>query len=100
VPGKVAAQEVDLQLQVGRFLRGRALATAVVAREMLIGLLFSGTSETYAPAWVRVASRATGRQLIKVPAGRELNAGPELLAAMESDANRMTTPAFLQKWGG
>lgn len=94
----LARDEFDLRLQFGRVLRGRPLALAVLLRETLLGLLFGGLSGSLAPAWIVVAERRTRRTAFRVFAGREPNAGRELLEHLCSDADVLSPDDFLRKW--
>ena len=92
-----ASETLDLTLQVGRVLRGRLLALAVVVRELPLVYLNPGTSRV-APAWVVVRDRQHGNELLRVRAGRELGAGESILAAMSTEAAEMDRETFLARW--
>lgn len=89
----LAAEELDVRLQVGRVLRGRWLVAAVVLRE----LSTLGELDLVAPSWVLVTD-PQGAVVLRVPAGREPGAGPELLGYMRQDAAAKTTAAFVARW--
>ena len=93
-----AADTFSLRVQVGRFLIGYFLGLAVALRELAFGILLQGGVPGYlAPAWV-VVDDATGKTVLKVPAGREANAGPELLADMQRSAAFMAPDHFIERW--
>jgi hypothetical protein len=105
-----AEAEYDLELKVGRVLKGWPLSAVVAARNLLVGFgLFALDSAASAggealevpgaPAWVRVRERLTGEVLLKVAAGRDAGAGPMLLEQMTEDARTLTPQAFLQRYG-
>ena len=66
-----ASDDLRLHLRTGRVLRGRALAVAVMVRELALGLAFGGLSGRLAPSWVQVCDCYTGKVLFEVAAGRE-----------------------------
>lgn len=92
-----ASDSLDLSLQVGRILRGRALALAVLLRELPLSWLGSDASRV-APAWVVVRDRHDGRRLLRVRAGRDLGAGEQLLTAMVKEAALLDRKTFLERW--
>ena len=85
-----------LRLQVGRMLPWPLLGVAVYAREaVLMGVTHSLAGDLsgrlLAPSWV-VATEHSGREVLRAPAGREANAGPELLDDMRR-VSLTTAPA-------
>lgn len=96
----VAADHYVLQLQVGRFLRGKWLILAILLREipLMVASSSSGSSGLVAPSWVLINSRSTGQLVARVAAGREAGAGSQLLAAMQRDAGLLSANVFLDKW--
>jgi hypothetical protein len=98
--GKVAAEAWSLGLQVGRRLRGRWLALAVLLRKVPSALLLQTGLDTdsLAPAWVVVEDRATGRAVGRVGCGRMVGAAERLLASMQTDAETMDTDEFRARW--
>ena len=88
---------MDLKLQIGRVLRGRLLALAVLVRDLPLVYMGAGTSRV-APAWVVVRDRQHGNEILRVRAGRELGAGESILAAMRKEAAEMDRETFLARW--
>ncbi len=88
---------IDLRLQVGRVLSGHLLAGAVLLRELLT-MPLGGMSGLLAPAWVVVTDTSTKRELFRVATGREADAGPATLRAMQADAAHMALEDFKAKW--
>ena len=97
---RAAADECSLRLQVGRRLRGRWLAAAVLLRGAPAALLFQSgvAADKLAPSWVIVEERTTGRILGRVAAGRDAGAGEHLLTCMQADSETMTMPEFRTSW--
>ncbi len=83
-----ASDSLDLSLQVGRVLCGRALALAVLLRELHLWLIEPDASRV-APAWIVVRDRQDGRKILRVRAGRQLGAGEEILTTMVKEAAKM-----------
>lgn len=97
---ETAAERFTLHLQVGRLLPAPLLAGVVALRELVTAVLLQGgLTGLLAPAWVVVRDR-DGRVVLRVPAGREPEAGPELLADMRAAAVRMTPEHFLERFAG
>lgn len=94
----VAADVLALELQVGRVLRGRLLALAVLVRELPVMLLDGFGSQLLAPAWVVVRERSSGAEVLRVAAGREPGAGEGILRAMREEAEVLHREAFLLRW--
>lgn len=93
----LAADELNLRLQVGRVFRGSFLVAAVALREIAT-LPLGGPTELVAPSWV-IVTDPQGVVVLKVPAGREPGVGPDLREYMRQDAAAKTTAAFLARWG-
>ena len=93
----VAADSLDCRLQVGRFLRGRLLALAVVLRE-LPTILFDSGGDRVAPAWIVVSDRHNGADVLRVGAGRGAGVGELLLTTMQREAAVMERDEFLARW--
>lgn len=92
-----ASDSLDLSLQVGRVLRGRALAFAVLLRELPLWFI-EGDASRVAPAWIVVRNRQDGRKIVRVRAGRQLGAGEEILTTMVKEAAEMDRDTFLARW--
>ena len=97
---KVAADLYSFEVKVGRFLRGWPLTTAIVLREFLLMLITASgyPSRLVAPTWVVVRERTTQRVVGRVSAGREPDAGPELLDQVEFDAAFLSNEQFLARY--
>ena len=94
-----ATEAYDFHVPYGRVLRGRALSLAVALREIALGnVSMGGPPVYYAPAWAVVTDRASGQEAFRVAAGREANAGPDLMARMKQDAEQMSPQEFSAKW--
>ena len=94
-----AAEVFSLRLQVGRWLPTPLLGLAVALRELALSVVFQGgLTGKLAPAWVVVNDRS-GRTVLRVAAGRDPEAGPELLADMRRSAVFMAPHHFLERWG-
>ena len=92
-----AYDSLDLSLQVGRVLRGRALALAVLLRELPLAP-FGADASRAAPAWIVVRDRQDGPKVLRVRAGRQLGAGERILAAMVEESAEMDRETFLARW--
>ncbi len=91
-----ASEDLDLTLQVGRVLRGRPLALAVLLRELPLYLL-DGSGSRAAPAWVVVRERRSGVEVLRVSAGREVGAGELILETMSREAGELDRETFLAR---
>jgi len=89
---------LEIHLQVGRILRGRLLATAVLLRQLPWVYVSGGDPSRVAPAWVVVRNRADGAQLLRVSAGRQSGAGELIFSSMSKDAGELSREAFLERW--
>lgn len=95
---RTAAETYVLRLQVGRVLPRPLLAVAVALRELALSTaLQGGLTGLAAPAWVVVTEGTV--VVLRVPAGREPEAGPELLAEMRTAAGLLGPEQFLRRFG-
>lgn len=92
-----ASDAFDVELKVGRLLRGRALAAAVLLRN-LVWVYLEPTTELLAPSWVVVRDRRTGKKIGSLSAGREAGVGEALLRKVQESSLRLTPAAFLELW--
>ena len=93
-----ASEDLTLELQVGRVLRGRLLALAVLLRQLPSMLLDGFGSGHVAPAWVVVRERVNGEEVLRVSAGREPGAGELILSTMRQEAGAMDRDSFVARW--
>jgi hypothetical protein len=97
-PRRSAIEDCSVRLQVGRRLRGKWLAAAVLLRNAPASTIFGPSYDVLAPAWVVVEDRRTGRVLGRVSAGRKGGVGEHLLEIMQDDAESMTMSEFRDSW--
>lgn len=96
-----ASVHYSAHLQVGRRLKGRLLAVAVLLRNLILvaatfGFLWD--VEHLAPAWVVVTQKGDGRVVGKFAAGRWAGQGERLLDEVNEDLAVMPVASFRQKY--
>lgn len=98
-PARAAEDVLEARLQVGRFLRGPLLTLAVALRVLFWSLVTAEwAGDWVAPAWVVVSLRGSGKEVGRIPAGRDDGAGEHLLAAVQASLAEKTLAEFLQAW--
>lgn len=96
----LAAAQFVVERKVGRVLTARWLSAAVAARNLGLWALSLGVvdaSDHFAPEWVVITDRRTGRLVKRLNAGRSGDA-QGLYGAVCSGLDTLSTQDFSRRW--